>query len=247
MRPTILLLAALSLSGAASANWLSRDKPEYTSWSTKDLQSWLHAHNIPVPSGAPTVPDLQALVKSHWDSASNWSSEQYSKAQAALGGLRDDAFDTWDESRLRAWLLDAGVVEPKGTREQLALMAKHRYNAMARAASSASAAASTAVYGDSLQQASKSATSIVAQATETAARKMDDTKDYVYSTWDDAKLQAYLVEHGVISPTEKPTTRAWLLAKMKDVYAAVTKPAWKAWSDSYLVSEIIRVRSIVLS
>lgn len=238
MRLTIFLLAVLSLFATANANWLTRDKPEYTSWSSTDLQSWLQAHNVPVPPGPPSVPDLQALVKSHWDSASNWSSDQYNRAQAVLGRLKDDAFDAWDESRLRSWLLEAGVVEPKGTREQLALMAKHKYNTMIRAASSASAKASTALYGDKLYQARKSANSIVAQATEAASRTLDASKDYIYSTWDDAKLRAYLVEHGVMGPTEEPTTRAWLLAKMQDTYAAVTDPVWKAWSDSYIVGAL---------
>ncbi|OJT03930.1 hypothetical protein TRAPUB_5383 [Trametes pubescens] len=49
-------------------------------------------------------------------------------------------------------------------------------------ASSASAQASTAVYGNSWQQASKSASSIAALATDNAAIALDDTKDYVYST-----------------------------------------------------------------
>ncbi len=80
-----------------------------------------------------------------------------------------------------------------------------RYNAYTAAASRASAAASTAVYGDSQYQASKSASSVYSQASVTATsayneasasassayatasvfanRKMDDSKDYIYSTW----------------------------------------------------------------
>ena len=181
---------------------------EYTTWSAQELQNWLDAHNVPYPSNAPSQADLQAAVKAHWDTASQWTSEQYNKAQVAFANLKADAFDTWDESRLREFLLEQGVVNPSGTREQLALLAKQKWRQYSSAASaysktasrtassvasqasksasslasSASAQASTAVYGDSLHQASKSASSIAALATDNAAIALDDTKDYVYST-----------------------------------------------------------------
>lgn len=125
--------------------------------------------------------------------ASAWSAEQYQKAQQVFQGLKADAFDSWDESRLREFLLEQGVVEPKGTREQLSLLAKQKYRAYSSAASSysnsatslasqASQSASTAVYGDSSYQASKSISSAIAQATNDVSRKLEDSKDYVYST-----------------------------------------------------------------
>lgn len=169
---------------------------EYTGWSTKELQNWLDAHNIPYPSQSPSPADLQAAVKAHWDSAFSWSSDQYGKAQVAFATLKADAFDTWDESRLREFLLEQGVVNPSGPREQLALLAKQKwrqYSSVAsvysksasRSASSlsstASKQASTAMFGDSWYQASKSASSIMAQATNHVGKTLDDTKDYVYS------------------------------------------------------------------
>ena len=169
---------------------------EYTGWSTKELQNWLDAHNIPYPSQSPSPADLQAAVKAHWDSAFSWSSDQYGKAQVAFATLKADAFDTWDESRLREFLLEQGVVNPSGPREQLALLAKQKwrqYSSVAsvysksasRSASSlsstASKQASTAMYGDSWYQASKTASSIMAQATNHVGKTLDDTKDYVYS------------------------------------------------------------------
>lgn len=200
MRPTALILLALSL-GAVHASWFgSSEKPgqpsstscstqsspplaEYTSWSTDRLKSWLAERQIPVPttttlSGA----DLQALVKANWDAAASWSADQSVRAQAAFADLKADAFDAWDESRLREFLLEHGVVEPHGTREQLALLAKQKWTQASAAASSASARASTGVYGDWTHQATKSAGSAVAQATAEVAREMDDAKDYVYST-----------------------------------------------------------------
>lgn len=126
--------------------------------------------------------------------ATAWTSEQFAKAQQVFQGLKADAFDTWDESRLREFLLEQGVVEPSGTREQLALLAKQQYRSYANAAndysasatslvSQASASASTAIYGDSQYQASKSISSTYAQATNDLSRKLDDSKDYIYSTW----------------------------------------------------------------
>ncbi|KAI0830312.1 hypothetical protein BC628DRAFT_1313224, partial [Trametes gibbosa] len=211
---------------------------EYTTWSTKELQNWLDAHNVPYPSNTPSQAELQSAVKAHWDSASQWTADQFSKAQVAFSSYKADAFDTWDESRLREFLLEQGVVNPSGTREQLVLLAKQKwrqYSATKSAgsfASSASAQASTAVYGDSWQQASKSVSSIAALATDNTAATLDDTKDYVYSTWDDNRIRAYLQEHGVVSPPATPRNK--LLAKMKETYISATSPIYKAWSDSYL-------------
>ncbi len=127
----------------------------------------------------------------------DWSWDKYAKAQQAFTNLHESAFDHWDESRIREFLLEQGVVQPKGTREQLALLAKQKYRSYQSAASSwasqasksatsaatqASKSASTAVYGDSKYQASKSLSSYYAQAPADVSRKLDDSKDYVYST-----------------------------------------------------------------
>ncbi|KAI0354230.1 hypothetical protein OH77DRAFT_1496832 [Trametes cingulata] len=261
MRPTLFLLA-LTAGTAVQASWFSgnnNNQPaEYTTWSTQELQNWLDAHNVPYPSGTPSQAELQAAVKAHWDSASQWTADQINKAQVAFSNVKADAFDTWDESRLREFLLEQGVVNPSGTREQLALLAKQKWRQYSSAASaysktasrtassaasqasksasslasSASAQASTAVYGDSWYQASKSASSIAALATDKAAITLDDTKDYVYSTWDDNRIRAYLQEHGVVEPPATPRNK--LLAKMKETYAAAANPVYKAWSDSYI-------------
>lgn len=113
---------------------------------------------------------------------SAWTADQYQRAQTVFANIKESAFDTWDESKLREFLLEQGVVDPSGPREQLALLAKQKYAQYSSAASSYSASASTAVYGDSNYQASKSVSSFIAQATEDIARKVDDSRDYVYST-----------------------------------------------------------------
>lgn len=259
MRLSPVLLVALTVaSSPAAASWWSSDKPEYSSWDTKQLQSWLHEHNIDTPKGY-SQQELQDLVSANWNSASSWTLEQYERAQKVFANAKDDAFDSWDESRLREFLLEQGVVAPSGPREQLVLAAKNHYRAYTNAASSfastASSAASTAVYGDKTSQASKSATSFygeatsfygdatnsassaAAQATESLARALDDSKDYVYSTWDDNQLRDYLVKKNVIKSNQE-ATRDQMLAYMRDSYAAVTNPIWQAWSDSYIVSRL---------
>ncbi len=162
----------------------SGDSPEYTTWSAQELQNWLDAHKVPYPSGTPSQAELQSAVKAHWDSTSSWTSDQYNKAQVAFSNVKADAFDTWDESRLREFLLEQGVVNPSGPREQLALLAKQKWRQYSAAASAysktaslsasslsstASAAASTALYGDSLHQASKSASQAADHASKSAS------------------------------------------------------------------------------
>jgi len=135
---------------------------------------------------------------------------------------------------LREFLLEQGVVSPSGPREQLVLLAKSKYAAYTNAASSFSAQASTAVYGDSTHQMTKTISSYAAQATREAARQLDDSKDYVYSTWEDNRLRTYLVEKGTLAKDVADKKRSELLALMRDVYARVTTPVYEAWSDSYM-------------
>lgn len=285
MRLTPFVVAALTISSTpVAASWWSTDKPgmkhhhhhhtelsfepillhytDYTSWDKRQLEAWLHEHNIETPKGY-SQKDLEELVKSNWQSSSAWTRDQYDRAQQVFSNYKDSAFDTWDDSRLREFLLEQGVVAPSGPREKLVLAAKQYYrgytDAAASYASTASHAASSAIYGDEKDQASKSATSlyskasntassvagqasntvssVAAQASESAVRALDDSKDYVYSTWDDNRLRSYLEEKGVIE-TKQQATRDQLLAYMRDSYAKVSNPVWDAWSDSYMVSTI---------
>lgn len=106
---------------------------------------------------------LQSLVDANWEAYKPWSQSAYESAQKAwqsvggsaydtTGQLKDTAFDSWSDSKLRDFLLEQGIVEPKGPRESLVVAAKKQYNSYTKAAASfsarASAAASTAVYGD---------------------------------------------------------------------------------------------------
>ena len=158
----------------------------------------------------------------NWWSYTAWTNEQYNNAQKSFQNLKDSTFESWDESRLREFLIEQGVVEPKGPKERLVLLAKSHYNAYKNAGYSLSSTVTDTV------------SSLVSTGTDNALKALDDTKDYVYSTWDDNQMKDYLVSRGVIkSDTQK--TRDQYLKLMKENYAAIANPVWEAWSDTYIV------------
>lgn len=247
MRPSsFLVIAALTL--AAQASWFSgsnnKNEPAYASWKVDELKAWLAVHNVPVPEHASQA-NLRKAVEENWGSASAWTYDQYLYAQNSFADLRDTGFETWDESKLRQFLLEHGVVSPKGPREYLALLAKQKYKAYTSAASSyssmASATASSAIYGSKESQASKSvsslasrATGAIAQATRDVGNKFDEMKDYVYSDWDETQMKDWLVKKGLLKSKEQKKKEE-LLQMMHNAWGKVASPVWDAWSDSYIV------------
>jgi hypothetical protein len=161
--------------------------------------------------------------------ASKWTAEQYEAAQKSFQGLKESAFDTWSDSRLREFLLEQGIVAPSGPRESLVLAAKGQYKAYTDAASSLAHQATATV-----DSAASQASSYAAQATAEAFRQADLGRDYVYSSWDDSKLKEYLVKKGLMKSKEQKK-RDEMLAMMRNAYTSTTDPVWKAWSDSYIV------------
>ncbi|QRV87466.1 Ish1 domain protein [Ceratobasidium sp. AG-Ba] len=240
------IFATALLASSASASWFSSDPStpaEYAKWNQAQLEQWLKDNNVQVPQGA-NQKQLRELVQSNWDSAQAWTEQKYMQASKTLQDLKESAFDTWDESQLRSFLVEHGVVAPSGPKEKLIVAAKQYYRSYASAASSfsaaASATASTAIYGDygyqaskSASSASKSATSVAASASARAAKALDDSTDYVYSTWSDSDLRAYLEKHGVVK-TKAELTRDQLLAQMRTAYGSVANPVYSAWSTSYM-------------
>jgi len=186
------------------------------------LQTWLEKNKVDIPkSYYNSKEDLQNLVAENWWSYTAWSNDQYSNAQKSFQNLRDSTFESWDESRLREFLLEQGIVEPKGPREKLVLLAKNHYNAYKNAGYSLSSTVTDTVSG------------WVATGTDTTWKALDDSKDYVYSTWSDSQMKDYLVSHGVLK-SDAQKTRSQYLKMMQEHYATVTDPVWQAWSDSYI-------------
>jgi len=242
----LLVIAALTL--AAQGSWFSGSKNKhelaFASWNTDELKAWLAVHNVPVPEHASQT-DLRKAVEENWSSASAWTYDQYISAQKSFADLRETVFDTWDESRLRQFLLEHGVVSPNGPREYLVSLAKQKYNAYASAASSyssvASATASSAIYGNKEDQATKSMSSLASRATEAIAQatrevnnKFDEMKDYVYSDWDEPQMRHWLEKKGLLKSKEQKKKEE-LLQMMHNAWGKVASPIWEAWSDSYIV------------
>ncbi|KAF8622265.1 hypothetical protein AX15_007141 [Amanita polypyramis BW_CC] len=219
--------------GSATSTSSGNDVENYTSWSPERLRAWLEVHHVSVPSSAAqSQSDLQALVAENWDRASRWTYDQYESAQHVFSEIRDDMFDKWDESQLRQFLLQQGIVAPKGPKEHLVLLAKARYQSYKNAASSlaSQSIATASTVGESASSWASAASTAVVQAAKDVFRPLNDAKDYVYSSWSDNQLRSYL-EKGLLKPKDQKT-REELLAMMRDAYAAVTEPIYDAWSDS---------------
>lgn len=245
----ILFYFILLASVAHASSWFSSE-PDYAKWSHAELRTWLEHRSIKVPPSF-DKPLLYDLVDANWhspppiaayaESGRQWSLDQYNRAQRAFEHVKDDSFDKWDESRLRAFLLEQGVVAPSGPREQLVLLAKTKYRAYTDAAALysplASSSASSAYAGatDAAHSASQCVSSAVAQATHEVTRAFDDTKDYVFSSWDDHRLRNWLEEHGVVE-AKSANTKDELTRLANDYYCKATCAAWESWSDSYIVS-----------
>ncbi|KIJ18261.1 hypothetical protein PAXINDRAFT_110741 [Paxillus involutus ATCC 200175] len=98
---------------------------------------------------------------------------------------------------------------------------------------SVSASSAHADVTDCAYSASQSVSSAAAQAAREVSRAIDDSKDYVYSTWDDNRLRSWLEEHGVVE-AKKASTREELTKLANDFYRKAADPLWESWSDSYI-------------
>jgi len=88
-------------------------------------------------------------------------------------------------------------------------MAKKQYWAYTSALSSLSQAASTAMYGNEYEQATKSVGSAYYAS--------------LLGTWDDTQMRTWLEEHDIIKPKQKPK-RDELFAKIDQYYLSATDP-----------------------
>lgn len=126
------LLVVLAASEAVGAsNWFSRSV--YNSWHETELERWLSDHDIPYPTPADRK-DLENLVKSNWNS----------KVQVPLGEVSDSTsehvsnvkewiFDSWTESRLKAFLDHHSIPAPQPRkRDTLLRAARENYETVAK-------------------------------------------------------------------------------------------------------------------
>jgi len=126
------LLVVLATSEAVGAsNWFSRSV--YNSWHETELERWLTDHDIPYPTPADRK-DLEKLVKNNW----------HAKVQAPIADVSDTAtdhlsnvkewiFDSWTESRLKAFLDRHSIPAPQPRkRDTLLRAARENYEAVAK-------------------------------------------------------------------------------------------------------------------
>lgn len=249
MRTSTIFLSTLALAVAAVA--ASGPQPAFSAWTPDQLTEWLNEHQVSIPRRAKgSASDLQNLVAQNWYSASAWTEDQYKNAQKTFSNLQDTSFDTWDESRLREFLLRQGVVAPKGSKEQLALLAKSQYKGYEAAAKSFIDHASS-TFGSATAEASKTAegyvsraSAVISQVETDVSRSIDRSKDYVFSTWDDNRLRSYLESKGAIK-TKGEKKRDELLVEAENYYNQASSPAWEAWGDSYMVRVFTSSRILI--
>lgn len=72
-----------------------------------------------------------------------------------------------------------------------------------------------------------------AQATRELGRAFDETKDHVFSTWDDSRLRKWLEDHDMVE-ARKANTRQELLDLANRYFREASDPVWQTWSDSYM-------------
>lgn len=121
--------------------------------------------------------------------------------------------------------------------DQAASSVSSAYYGAGQSVTSAGNAAASSVSSAGYAAAS-SVSSLAGYASAKAQASMDATKDYIYSTWDDNRMRAWLEEHGV--ETKPHHSRTDLLGRMNEVWHhKVNDPVYSSWSDNYLKSWLV--------
>ncbi|KAF9238700.1 hypothetical protein BU15DRAFT_47513 [Melanogaster broomeanus] len=127
-------------------------------------------------------------------------------------------------------LVDANWASPRPSSHA---EAGHQWNAYYSSIASASASSVYAGATDTADSASQTVSNVAAQAVSGVTRVFDDSKDYVYSTWDDNRLRSWLEDHGIVE-ARTASTREELTDLANDFYRTASEPLWERWSDSYI-------------
>lgn len=170
----------------------------YDSWSDSDLRSWLKQHGIlaaPKSTRSELLEYAQEVVYAARDNV-----------QGAFESASESAIESWNDSQLREFLLQHGIVAPHSGREQLLVLAQRKQREIQTAAAKMYEEASKSIssaYGDATVlasdayvTASRSAHSKAAEAVKNGRKSvarledsMSDASDFVYSTWEDNRIR----------------------------------------------------------
>jgi len=185
------LVVALAAESAVASTWFS--KAVYNKWHQTELERWLSDHNIPYPTPADRK-DLENLVKD------NWQSNVVAPYQ------------NWNTQQLTSYLQSQGQAVKKGTE-------KNKDSLVAQVKSS------------------------WYETEDQAEDAYSNVKDWIFDTWTDSQLKAFLDKHDI--PNPNPRNRDTLLSAARANYHAVAKKAgetaaypgdwlYSTWSDSDL-------------
>ncbi|KAG6819865.1 hypothetical protein H0H93_007850 [Arthromyces matolae] len=211
MKPSLLLLCLGLTATAQASSWFGSSDPPapYASWSASELKSWLQAHDISIPSKSPSQDQLKALVQQNWNSVTTWSYDHYNSVQKYFADVHDSSFDSWDQSRLREFLLSQGIIAPKGNKEQL-----HQWLVSHNVLSPAPASPYSREY-----------------LLEQMQKYYYDVNDSVYCAWSDSQLKAWLVDHGIVKSNAQ-VNREKMRKLVENNYLSAKSTLSSSWSDS---------------
>lgn len=174
MRLLSCLVVALAADATVASTWLS--KPAYNKWHETELERWLADHDVPYPTAADRK-DLEKLVKDNWHSSVT------------------QPYSSWDADRLQKYLGEKGYQAKKGTEKNK----------------------------DSLVSQVKSAWH---ETEEQAYQAYESVKDWIFDSWTESQLKAFLDRHGI--PNPQPRNRDTLLKTVRENYHSMATKAGQA-------------------
>jgi len=252
-----VLVVTLAAQGTVASTWFGN--AVYNKWHQTELERWLSDNNVPYPAASDRK-DLENLVKNNWnDKVVN-------------------PYNSWDAKTLQNYLTLKGYEAKKGTEKNTKSLAEQVKSYWTETEESANQAYGNVrdwifdTWTDSQLKAFADKHGIpvpqprerdsllksVRENYQSAANKLSETAaypgDWLYETWSDSDLKAWLDERGY--PAPQPSSRDKLVASVRrnarigslnaqSAYAAASKSAANAqqslsdallnsWSDSQI-------------
>jgi len=185
-----IVLAALTATASAST-WFG--KTAYNKWHETELERWLSDNNVPYPTPADRK-DLEKLVTDNWN------------ANVV------EPYNSWDTKQLQSYLTLKGKQATKGTEKD-----KNKL----------------------VEQVKASWT----ETEDSASSAYASVRDWVFDSWSDSQLKAFLDKNGI--PNPQPKNRDTLLSAARENYNSIATKAgetaaypgnwlYSSWSESDL-------------
>jgi len=210
------LAVALAAQGVVANSWFG--KPVYNKWHETELERWLSDHNVPYPTPSDRK-DLENLVKDHWND----------KVVSP--------YNSWDTQALQDYLTAKGYEAKKGTEKNKNSLVEQVKGYWVETEESANQAYTNVrdwifdtwtdsqlktfadKHGIPVPQPRKrdNLLKAVRENYQSAANKVSETAaypgDWLYASWSDSDLKAWLDERGL--PAPQPSSRDKLVASVR--------------------------------